>query len=172
MHWENEFNRRIYTPYRGRKDYPDLRRTVQTLHDNGFSVRLAVTMLKGYVDSQASVRSMIDFAREQRVEQLTLRPVARPDKSRDFEASSWVDHHAVDATTMTGISNMLHSADDSTLLMELPHGARVYDVDGQNVCLTDCLTLDASKPEELRNLIFFPDGSLRYAWQYEGARLL
>lgn len=172
VHWENEFNRRIYTPYRGRKDYPDLRRTVQTLHDNGFSVRLAVTMLKGYVDSQASVRSMIDFAREQRVEQLTLRPVARPDKSRDFEASSWVDHHAVDATTMTGISNMLHSADDSTLLMELPHGARVYDVDGQNVCLTDCLTLDASKPEELRNLIFFPDGSLRYAWQYEGARLL
>ncbi len=55
--------------------------------------------------------------------------------------------------------------------MTLMHGAVGYDVGGQNVCLTDCLTLDASN-EDIRQLIFFPDGRLGYDWQYEGAVLL
>ena len=57
------------------------------------------------------------------------------------------------------------------LVMTLIHGAQVYDVQGQNVCLTDSLTIDA-KSDDLRQLIFFPDGHLRYDWQYAGAILL
>jgi hypothetical protein len=56
-------------------------------------------------------------------------------------------------------------------LMKLIHGGVVYDVDGQNVCLSNSLTIDPNT-EELRQLIFFPDGHLRYDWQYEGAILL
>ncbi len=56
-------------------------------------------------------------------------------------------------------------------LMRLMHGAIVYDVDGQNICFSTCLTPDPSL-KELRQLIFFPDGHLRYDWQYPGAILL
>lgn len=167
VHWEEEPNRRIYVPYR--KDYPDLQRTIRILHDNGFSVRLAVTMLRSYVDSPESTLGMVEFAKSSGVAQLTIRPVARPAESRDAAAAAWVDQHAVPAESLAAISRMLET--EGTPLMDLPHGARVYDVRGQNVCLTDCLVV---KPDaaELRNLIFFPDGALRYAWQHEGARLL
>jgi hypothetical protein len=46
----------------------------------------------------------------------------------------------------------------------------VYDVDGQNVCLSNCLSNDP-QTGDLRNLIFFPDGHVRWDWQYQGAIL-
>lgn len=167
VHQDAEANRRIYAPHR--KDYPDLARTVRILHRHGFSVRLTVTMLKGHVDSPEAVLGLAEFARANGVAQLTVRPVARPAESRDPVAAKWVDEHAVPNAALEGISRALEA--EGTPLMDLPHGARVYDVRGQNVCLTDCLVV---KPDaaELRNLIFFPDGALRYAWQHDGARLL
>jgi hypothetical protein len=36
--------------------------------------------------------------------------------------------------------------------------------------LTDCLTV-APAGEDIRQLIFFPDGHLRYDWQYQGSAL-
>jgi hypothetical protein len=56
-------------------------------------------------------------------------------------------------------------------LMRLVHGAVIYDVNQQNVCLTDSLTIDQQK-EEIRQLIFFPDGRLVYDWVFAGARIL
>jgi len=58
-----------------------------------------------------------------------------------------------------------------TLLLQLAHGAAVFDVKGQNVCMTDCLTLDPD-PEHIRQLIFYSEGRLIYDWQYSGALLL
>ncbi len=55
--------------------------------------------------------------------------------------------------------------------MRLVHGAVIYDVNQQNVCLTDSLTIDQQK-EEIRQLIFFPDGRLVYDWVFAGARIL
>jgi hypothetical protein len=51
------------------------------------------------------------------------------------------------------------------------HGAIVYDYRGQNVCLTDALTIEP-ETDKIRQLIFFPDGHLRYDWQYKGAILI
>lgn len=44
-------------------------------------------------------------------------------------------------------------------------------VDGQNLCVSTCLTLDPQEPE-LRQIIFWPNGRLTYDWQYQGAILL
>lgn len=54
-----------------------------------------------------------------------------------------------------------------TRLLDLAHGAAVYDVGGQNVCLADCLTHSAD-PDDMRQLIYNPDGRLTY----KGAVLL
>jgi hypothetical protein len=56
-------------------------------------------------------------------------------------------------------------------LLKLPHGGIVYDVDGQNVAVTTCLTR-TTDPNDIRQIIFFPDGRIAYDWQHTGARIL
>jgi hypothetical protein len=126
-------------------------------------------MLRGYVDGVEPARRLIDFAREQGVEQLTLRPVELAAHSRDAQVAEWIAAHRVPAAITQELRAWLDA--HGTRLMELVHGAVVYDCAGQNVCLSNCLTIDPST-EQLRQLIFFPDGHLRYDWQYPGAILL
>ena len=59
---------------------------------------------------------------------------------------------------------------DAIKLLPLVHGAQVYDIEGQNFCLSDCLTINPES-KEIRTLIFYADGSIFYDWQYQGARL-
>lgn len=56
-------------------------------------------------------------------------------------------------------------------ILTLMHGAVVYDLAGQNICLTDCLTL-APETSDIRTLIYFADGKIAYDWQYPAARFL
>jgi molybdenum cofactor biosynthesis enzyme MoaA len=167
VHFLPESNHVIYLPHR--KDYIDLPQLIRTLHDHGMSVRLACIMACGFIDSRRSLQELIEFAREHKVEQLTIRPVNKPSDSRNAEAYEWTDRHYLRPEQLDDIRSFLQTS--GVCLMTLIHGAQVYDVGGQNVCLTDSLTID-SKSEDLRQLIFFPDGHLRYDWQYSGAILL
>ena len=169
VHHEPEKNRRIYLP--AAEEYIDLPGLIERLHGHGFAVRLAAVLTGGNIDSPDEVDELIRFAQAHRVEQLTVRPVGRPDQdeSRDDEIYQWILEHALGDEQVQAIHAHLDRI--GTPLMSLIHGAQVYDVDGQNICLTDCLTID-SDSENLRQLIFFPDGHLRYDWQYEGAILL
>ena len=174
VHHYPEHNRKIYTPHR--KEYIDLPATIKYLHELGFSVRLSCVMAKGYVESPEAVENMINFARQQGVEQLTFTPVNLPASAIDPDNHDAYDKHWVWASdnmlSSKQIKRIREELDDMGVrLMELSHGAIVYDVRGQNVCLSNCLVVkpDAS---ELRNLIFFPDGHLRYHWQFSGAILL
>jgi molybdenum cofactor biosynthesis enzyme MoaA len=167
MHYDPELNREIYLPHQDH--YVDLPSLIGLLHDAGLSVRLACIMAGGYVDSVAEVRELVAFARAHRVEQLSVRPVARPDRSRDDATAAWTAAHQLPVEAERAIAEWVAAA--GSKLMTLAHGAVVYDVGGQNLCLTDCLTI-APAAEDLRQLIFFPDGHLRYDWQYPGAILM
>ena len=165
-HWEREKNKRIYMGGESKRDYIDLPALIDKLHRFGFSVRLAVVMLKGYIDSPEAVDKMIEFARTHKVEQLTFRPVSKPDKSENEKVFQWTSSNHVPATLEAEVNQ--HLASRGAVLNNLTHGATVYDVDGQNVCMTNCLTVQPDN-EEMRQIIFFPDGHLRYAWQHAGA---
>jgi len=167
VHYLPEPNREIYLPHR--EAYIDLPALIDTLHERGFSVRLSCTMASGYIDSRQKLMALIDFGRAHQVEQLTVRPVNQPRSSRNEAVSQWTAEHHLTAEQMDDVRTFLQ--EEGALVMTLAHGALVYDVDGQNVCLTDSLTLDAGS-DNLRQLIFFPDGHLRYDWQYQGAILL
>lgn len=162
--YDGEKNKQIYMG--GKKDYIDLPALIAKLHKFGFSVRLAVVMVKGYIDSTAEVDKMVAFAREHKVEQLTLRPVTKPDKSENEAIFRWTSEHHVAEALIPEVNEHLLKGGDK--LLELAHGATVYDVGGQNVCMTNCLTVEP-EADELRQVIFFPDGHLRYAWQFSGA---
>jgi len=167
VHYDPEKNRQIYLPYK--KQYINLPRLIDNLHDVGLSVRLATILVNGYTDSASELEKLIEFARENNVEQLTARPVNKPENSGSLEVYDWTNRNHLNRSQLEEIQDYLKSS--GTKLLELPSGGTVYDVNGQNVCLTNSLTRD-SDPDNGRQLIFFPDGHIRYDWEKEGAILL
>ncbi len=151
------------------EDYPDLGTTVDYLHELGFSVRLCVMMQRTVVDGPEPLRETIDFCRDRSVEQLTVRSIRRPKETESDEAGSYVERYGLSEAQAMDIEAWLHRT--GTHLMTLMHGAKIYDVAGQNVCLADCLTVKAAS-DDIRTLIFYSDGRLTYDWQHEGAILL
>jgi molybdenum cofactor biosynthesis enzyme MoaA len=166
VHYDAEKNRKIYVPKR--EKYIDLPALIQKLHDKGFSVRLTTIMAKGLIDSVEEVKAMIEFARTNKVEQLTLTPVTKPDESENQSIYTWTAQNHLDPQMFQVIKSYIEG--EHSLLLNLAHGAKVFDVNGQNVCLSNCITVDPNS-EEMRSIIFFPDGHVRYAWQYSGAVL-
>jgi len=167
VHYESEKNRQIYLPYK--KEYIDLAVLIKNLHDIGFSVRLACVLADGFIDTPKKLNQLVLFAKQNNVEHLTIRPVNKPQKSRDNSVGVWVEKNYLKETNFEAIKAFL--ATRGVRILDRAHNVAVYDVDGQNVCLTNCLVNDPTE-EELRQFIFFPDGHLRYDWQYAGAIVL
>lgn len=170
VHWEAEKNRDIFLPYK--KKYISLERLIDCLHEKGFSVRLVCTLLDSYVDNPESVQKYLDFATTNGVEQVKMTPVTTTDWSAGTgpdEVISWIKSNGLKTEQLNDIRNYIQKK--GTKLMSLMHGGSVYDVNGQNVCFSECLTKDGSV-DDVRQLIFFPDGHLRFDWQYKGAIIL
>lgn len=166
VHYESEKNREIYLPHKN--SYFDLPKLVEKLHAVGFSVRLNCILLKGYIDSAAKLDNFLAFARENKVEQLSIIPVNKPEETKSQDAWQWANNRQLTNAQITEIQSFAETR--GAHLMTLSHGAKVYDVEGQNLCVGRCLSTNPG--ENLRNLIFYPDGHLRYYWQYPGAILL
>jgi len=165
VHYEDEMNKKIY----GEK-YPNLEKLIEKLHRIGFSVRLSCIMVKDYIDSINKIKQLIAFCKANKVEQLTIRPVTAPDRDiNNKEVYEWTKEHSVLPYVYMPIFADIEN--NGTLLMNLMHGARVYDLYGQNICISNCLT-ESTNAEEIRQLIYFPDGHLRYSWVHEGAIIL
>jgi pyruvate-formate lyase-activating enzyme len=178
VHYDDLRNREVYcdttVPALGgeqdRFDYPPLADTVEYLHSLGFSVRLGCVGCKGYIDSQEELQKMIDFCKTNEVEQLTWRPVTKPeDNIQDKAVHEATNELSIDYDDVKAIRTWVGM--NGMRLLTLAHGAEVYDVKGQNLCLSSCLTHDAST-EDQRQLIYFPHGHIRYSWVYPGAIVL
>jgi molybdenum cofactor biosynthesis enzyme MoaA len=135
----------------------------------GFSVRLNCTMVRSGTHTPWQVDDLIDRCAMNGVDKLTLREVEAPSNSQDAEAAEWVkDEKPHGAAARLRQHLELRGAHR---LLELPHGGIVYDVDGQNVAVSTCLTR-TTDPDDIRQIIFFPDGRISYDWQHTGARIL
>ena len=161
----DEDNERVY-----HKDYPDLAAIIAFLRKIGFTIRLCVMMHRGIVDTPEHVQQVVAFCQAQGVDQMTIRPIDMPDNAtRDCAVAQYVGENRPTEDQLADISSWIR--EHGTLIMTLSHGAEVFDVTGQNLCLSDCLTLDPAT-DDIRTLIFYSDGRLTYAWQHEGAVLL
>jgi len=56
-------------------------------------------------------------------------------------------------------------------MMHGKHAANVYDLNGQNICISDCLEVEPES-DDIRTLIFESSGTLKDHWQYSGSRFL
>lgn len=190
VHFDPEKNREVYLPYR--KTYIDLPALISYLHVKGFAVRLTCIAANGFIDSSNKLVQLLEFARTNQVEQLTLTPVNKPSEiigeevsfnncqaagaqsnnplppviSEARKAWLWTNEHHLTDKQQKDIFNYVQR--NGSPVLTLAHGAVIYDIGGQNLCLNQCLTVQP-EAKEMRNLIFFPDGHARYYWQYPGA---
>jgi molybdenum cofactor biosynthesis enzyme MoaA len=167
VHWSPIQNHKIYQP-NVQKGYMNVAATVKNIHKAGLMTRLSCMLLKGYVDSVNEVKNLIAFCKDYGIKQLTIRPIDAPEKA-DTEQSKWVADHTLDSETVKEIKAFL--SQEGTPILELAHGGVIYDVGGQNVCWATCITTNKST-EDMRQIIFFPDGTISYDWKYKGAVLL
>lgn len=165
VHFEQERNQEVYG-----KNYSDLLPLVDKLHKMGYTVRLSLMMLKNYVDGFDKIEEMVDFCRTNEVEQLTIRPIAYPIND-DGDISQWIKKHTLEEVELKYINGGFENNSLINPVLHLSHGAIVYDWDGQNVCLTNCLTTNKTD-DNMRQIIFMPNGRISYDWKYGGAILL
>lgn len=166
VHYEPEKNREVYLPYKDA--YIDLPALVKMIHEHALSVRLTCIAANDFIDSPEHVGNLLEFARRNKVEQLTLTPVNEPDKelSSNQEAWEWTAEHKLRESQWQNILDYVHAR--GAHIRTLSHGAKVFDVGGQNLCLNNCLSVQPDV-EKLRNIIFFPDGHVYTYWQYPGS---
>lgn len=167
VHYDPEKNRQIYLPEE--KKYINIGRLIDQLHQLGYSVRLSCTLLKKFIDSPKEVNQMVLTARKWQVDQLSLRPVAVPNVCENDQVCRWTKKAVLDEENLSRIKVFLDSQGHK--LASFGHGAVIYDINDQNVCLTNALTI---KPvtEEIRQSIFLPNGRLSFDWQYKGAVII
>jgi len=142
-------------------------------HHTGFSIRLTCMLVKGYIDNINEVLNLIDFARNNKVEQITIRRIERPSNPMNLDVAKYVDEHTVSLETIEYIRKII--SEGGTLVRRLVHGGLVYDYHNQNICISNCLTITPdieNSADDIRQIIFFQDGHVRYAWQHLGAILL
>jgi len=150
------------------ENYPDLPFLIQRLHEDKFMIRLCCMLLNGHICQVSDVNELLKFCLEHEVDQLTIRPIAVPDKSENEDIYRWTEEHKLQNGSWTNIQK--HIETYGKLLLELGYGAKVFDMNGQNICLSNCLTEPIG--ERIRQLILHPNGRLNFSWQYKGAVLL
>lgn len=167
VHYDPEKNRANYVP--GKKTYPDLGKIIEKLHKIGYSVRFSVVLIKDHIDTPKEAQKMVEVAHGWGVEQVSLRPVAVSEESENEKYKIDTVKMMLTPKKITDINAWLEK--DCRRLLSYGHNSRIFDVNGQNVCLTDALTIKPGT-DDIRQMIFFPDGHIRFDWQYKGAIIL
>ncbi len=165
-HWEPDHSNNLMGIDRGFNFYE----AVEVIHKAGLAARLNCTLTKSGCCTLYDVDTLINRCRREGVEQLTFREVEVPDCGDEGGAA----REYVEKEKPVGFANQIRlhlEMKGATKLMELPHGAVIYDDAGQNVCVSNCLT-STTDPNDLRQIIYFPDGRIAYDWKYKGARIL
>jgi MoaA/NifB/PqqE/SkfB family radical SAM enzyme len=165
--YDEYINNMIYFPHK--KSWIDIKKVVEKVQKHGINVRLTTVGINQAVDSPEKLVKLLEWADSLGVKQVTWRPVNKPTNEGESEVYKWVKDNGLRHDQVQSIADYVTR--NGTLLYKLVHGAAVYDLHGKNFCLSNCLTHDPTE-ETVRQLIFYPDGSLYTDWQFKGSVLL
>jgi len=156
------------------KEY-NLMHLINKLQKFGFRVRLSCIPAKGYIDDVNDILKMIAFAKHNNVVQLTFRFMDKPKSSRCEKTLKNVEKYSLSEDDKEQIIRYIRK--DGCFCDRLPHGAEIYEIIGQNVCITPGLSNSAGK-DDIRYLIYFPQAGtdtdiLTTSWEtVSGSRIL
>lgn len=169
-HYDPRKNIELFRPRT--KRYYNLPRLIERLKKKDFNVRLSCCLLKGYIDSVEEVEKLIDFALLYDVDQLTLRRADISKEPVDADIAKFTANVRIDFKDPEFDSIISFIEKNGTLNDILPHGAKVFQLYGQNICISTGLTRDAGE-DNVRQLIWFPQGWLTKSWEdVQGGREL
>ncbi len=169
-HYEASKNEELFRPKGGRK-YFDLPELIEKLDDRGLKTRLSCVMLDGYIDCVQEVENVIRYAEANDVFQLTFRRADAPADPLNLETAQFIQDHKLSDERLMEINDFIET--EGQFCYDLPHGANVYEIFGQNVCVTTGLSVVEKEQEIIRQLIFFPPGLLTTSWEnVKGGRVL
>jgi molybdenum cofactor biosynthesis enzyme MoaA len=153
----------------GIKSNFDYWKTARMLKDIGLAVRLNCTMTKNGIYRTDDAMLILDRAANAGIDQVTFREVEMPYNVADDKVGEWVDANKARGAAV----RLLHHLESrgAVRLLEMPHGGVVFDYGGQNVAIANCLTT-STDPNDIRQIIYFPDGHLQYDWRYKGALIV
>ena len=179
VHWVTSKNKEIfgsqYVKYDNIGDC-SFQDYIDICHKSKFSVRVSCVMVKGYIDSVDMIQEFADKCKELTVEQFTVRPVtnikySHADNNSDAKTKiyQWILRNRIERKDIKSIKEYFDVY--ATILLDLAHGARVYDYKGQNLSISNCLT-ETTNPDDIRQLIFYQNGRLMYSWTNPGAIII
>ena len=143
----------------------NVQRLVDEIHKAGLMARLSLVMVKGGVDSAAKLADAISWAKEIGADQFSVREVANsPEWEFDISNKRLPGKWAREVDAL--FEDVFKGA---RILQQLPYGAVVLDVQGQNVCLTNCLTPPSDGV--LRQIIYTNEGVFS-DWTTKASRLI
>ena len=167
VHYDSARNHLVYQPSTD-NGYMNLDKVIENILSAGLMVRLSCVGLKGFIDSKEELDNLIKFAKAKGCKQLTYRPMHAAGNVHN-DVTEWISQHAISQENLADLQKFIESR--GTEVLSLPHGATIYDVDGQNICWTNAME-NKKTEDDMRQIIFFPDGKICYRWDYEGALLL
>ncbi len=173
VHYDRKMNESIYcnkSVVTKNYKYPDLKELIEYLHSFGFSVRLVCICFDKFIDSAQKIVDYVEFAKNCKAEQVTIRPLNL--EYRRDDAKLFTHKHKLNEETVEEIKKCFD--DNFDKLLVLPNIGEIYDVNGQNCLLSFPLNKNTRSMdiENTRNLIYFPDGHIRYEWEKTGGILL
>lgn len=158
--------------YCGNKhEYPPLAKTVEILHDLGYTVRASITMTKDVIDNPEDIERVVSVCNDLEIAQLSIRPVRKPAGDTNCpRIARWVEKNQLSDFQIETIRDYVAKNNDR-VLDNMMHGAILYEFRGRNLCLTDCLTLDPNV-KGFRQLIFSSNGRLVTDWTSQATMLM
>ena len=164
-HFDRIVNKSVFCP--ANEQYIDLKALNERLHAFGYMTRVNCTMFRGGIDTPKMVKDFIQYAKNCGFDQIVLRPIYSVDDGT--VASNWAKEHLLTDVKKAEINGYFSKF---LVIRYLAHGAVVYSVDDQNVCLSNCMTREPENREELRQLIYLPEQIVTTEWQYPNAARL
>ena len=156
------------------KKYYSLWEYIDALHKIKQSVRVSCVMIKGCIDSVSRIKEFVNLCKINKVEQFTIRPVTLTnyddcDTPAKHKVYQWILRNRIDRKDIRKIKEYFDV--NATILLDLAHGARVYDYKEQNLSISNCLT-ESTNPDDIRQLIYYQNGRLMYSWTKPGAIII
>jgi len=147
----------------------------KTIREYGLTVRVCLN-LTDKIDRAEDFKAVFDIIKSMDIDQLVVRNIMVPNVCTNTigakEAARWISRNTNPARYEWWYKEFMKMvSENKDLIRVLPHGAKVYDLDGIGVSFSDYCIQEANNTEDIRSLIFLEDGHLYTAWDKMSSRL-
>jgi len=150
----------------------NLAEKIKLVIKNSLVLRLTLVAGRGGVDSVPSFLKFIHWlkflAPQNYPLQITIRQMGLPLRyqlktRRGKEVAKFVRVNMIDTKPIWE-----YLKKHGQKIITFPWGSEVFDFEGISVCIAECLTI-RPQDDTIRSAILYPDGHLRYSWEFPGA---